>query len=143
MMVRSATISDFPALYELAGLLHEKQIDEVDLRQQVERILAEKNRTILVAEDENGVVVGALVLNLVYKLSKNECRLDEVIVSEAARGKGVGKALLAAADAWAWQYGADTIEFTSRPTREAANALYQSTGYELRQTNVYAKKRGS
>ena len=33
--------------------------------------------------------------------------------------------------------GLDFVELTSRPEREAANGLYQSLGFELRQTNVY------
>jgi ribosomal protein S18 acetylase RimI-like enzyme len=33
--------------------------------------------------------------------------------------------------------GATTVDLTSRPSREAANRLYQRVGFERRETNVY------
>ena len=33
--------------------------------------------------------------------------------------------------------GLDFVELTSRPSREAANGLYQSIGFRRRETNVY------
>ena len=33
--------------------------------------------------------------------------------------------------------GAKAVDLTSRPSREAANQLYQSIGFEIRKTNVY------
>ena len=33
--------------------------------------------------------------------------------------------------------GAKTVDLTSRPSREAANRLYQRIGFEPRETNVY------
>ncbi|MFM8266127.1 MAG: GNAT family N-acetyltransferase, partial [Acidimicrobiia bacterium] len=33
--------------------------------------------------------------------------------------------------------GATTVELTSRPSREAANRLYQRIGFVRRDTNVY------
>jgi ribosomal protein S18 acetylase RimI-like enzyme len=30
-----------------------------------------------------------------------------------------------------------TVDLTSRPSREAANRLYQRLGFQLRETNVY------
>ena len=36
--------------------------------------------------------------------------------------------------------GATTVDLTSRPSREAANRLYQRVGFEKRETNVYRYK---
>jgi ribosomal protein S18 acetylase RimI-like enzyme len=33
--------------------------------------------------------------------------------------------------------GAKTVDLTSRPSREAANRLYQRCGFEKRETNIY------
>jgi len=60
-----------------------------------------------------------------------------VVVDEAARGKGLGKALTLAALDQARKLGAKTVDLTSRPSREAANKLYQSVGFELRHSNLY------
>ena len=60
-----------------------------------------------------------------------------MVVDEAARGSGVGAALNQAALDHARALGAKTVDLTSRPSREAANRLYQRLGFEPRETNVY------
>lgn len=66
--------------------------------------------------------------------------IEDVVVDSAARGQGAGAALVAAAVDIAKKRGAKTVDLTSRPSREAANRLYQRAGFELRETNVYRIK---
>lgn len=57
-------------------------------------------------------------------------------MDDAARGHGVGEAL----NQTALQFrdkGCKTVDLTSRPSREAANRLYQRLGFQARETNVY------
>ena len=63
--------------------------------------------------------------------------IEDVVVDEAARGRGVGEALTLAALERARSAGARTVDLTSRPSREAANRLYQRIGFTERETNVY------
>ena len=63
--------------------------------------------------------------------------VEDVVVDEAARGQGAGFALVEAAVEHAKNVGARTVDLTSRPSREAANRLYQRVGFQLRETNVY------
>jgi ribosomal protein S18 acetylase RimI-like enzyme len=49
----------------------------------------------------------------------------------------VGAALVREAVRVATARGARTVELTSRPSREAANRLYESLGFARRETNVY------
>ncbi|WP_022867396.1 GNAT family N-acetyltransferase [Schaalia vaccimaxillae] len=63
--------------------------------------------------------------------------IEDVVVDEAARGQGAGADLVHAAMERAKAVGSRTVDLTSRPTREAANRLYQRIGFELRETNVY------
>ena len=63
--------------------------------------------------------------------------IEDVVVDEAARGQGAGFALVEAAVEHAKKVGARTVDLTSRPSREAANRLYQRAGFQLRETNVY------
>ena len=63
--------------------------------------------------------------------------VEDVVVDDGARGKGVGKSLMRHAMEQAKKLGAKAVDLTSRPSREAANKLYQSLGFETRQTNVY------
>ena len=64
-------------------------------------------------------------------------RVEDVIVDQSCRGKGLGEALTRAAIDCAGEMGAKTVDLTSRPSREAANRLYQRVGFHLRQTNTY------
>lgn len=63
--------------------------------------------------------------------------IEDVVVDEQSRGLGVGVALTEAAVDEARRRGARSIDLTSRPTRVAANSLYQKMGFVQRETNVY------
>ena len=63
--------------------------------------------------------------------------VEDVVVDEKARGKGVGKALSEYALKEALLMGVMTVDLTSRPDRVAANQLYQRVGFTKRETNVY------
>jgi ribosomal protein S18 acetylase RimI-like enzyme len=65
--------------------------------------------------------------------------IEDVVVDESARGRGVAAALVQAALDDATARGASTVELTSRPDREAANRLYVRLGFETRATNVYRR----
>ena len=63
--------------------------------------------------------------------------IEDVVVDTSVRGQGLGKQLVEKALEEAKSAGTATVHLTSRPAREAANALYRSLGFELRETNVY------
>ena len=89
---------------------------------------------------DDGVIVGLLTLATFRIPTGLQARIEDVVVDEAARGKGVGAALTHAAIERARSLGAKSIGLTSRPSREAANRLYQRMGFERRDTNVYRMK---
>jgi ribosomal protein S18 acetylase RimI-like enzyme len=101
-------------------------------------IVASPATTLFVARDgESGPIVGTLTLALFRIPSGIRAWIEDVVVAEEARGQGCGEALTRAAIDAAAGAGARTVELTSRPSREAANRLYQRIGFELRETNVY------
>ena len=57
-------------------------------------------------------------------------RLTAVVVSGEARGLGIGRRLIAAAEAWTRQRGARVMMLTSHNRREAAHAFYRHLGYD-------------
>jgi ribosomal protein S18 acetylase RimI-like enzyme len=63
--------------------------------------------------------------------------VEDVIVDQAVNGQGIGRRLTEAMLARAEELGCRTVDLTSRPSREAANALYRKVGFEPRETNVY------
>lgn len=63
--------------------------------------------------------------------------IEDVVVDSAFRGKGLGKLLVNNIIDVVNKQGNTTLMLTSRPSRIEANHLYQSLGFEKRQTNVY------
>lgn len=85
----------------------------------------------------DGVIAGSLTLVTFRIPTGVRAWIEDVVVDESARGHGVGEALNQAALAEAKRRGAVTVDLTSRPSREAANRLYQRLGFVQRDTNVY------
>ena len=87
--------------------------------------------------DGNNPILGMLSLATFEIPTGVRAWVEDVVVDEAARGQGAGQSLVVAAIEHAKKVGARTVDLTSRPTREAANRLYQRAGFQLRETNVY------
>lgn len=105
----------------------------------LDRIVGSDASILLVAED-GGQIVGSLTLVIFAIPTGLRAWIEDVVVDDAARGKGVGGALNRHALDLAAERGATTVDLTSRPSREAANRLYQQLGFEQRETNVYRYK---
>ena len=107
--------------------------DEHELRE----IIDTPGTVVLVARDGDGTVLGSLTLVTFRIPTGMRAWIEDVVVDDAARGRGVGDALNRAALDAARDRGCRTVDLTSRPSREAANRLYQRLGFEARDTNVY------
>jgi ribosomal protein S18 acetylase RimI-like enzyme len=84
-----------------------------------------------------GEIVGTLTLVVFPIPTGTRAWIEDVVVDGAARGHGVGAALTRAAIRLARGDGARTLDLTSRPTREAANRLYERLGFHLRESQLY------
>lgn len=116
-----------PQLSGSANLLNEAELLE---------ILHTETTHLLVARHD-GKLCGMLTL-AVFRIPTCICGLiEDVVVDETSRGHGLGKKLLEAAIELARAEGAQQLDLTSRPFRDAANRLYQNLGFEKRDTNVY------
>ncbi len=95
--------------------------------------------TLFVARENShgGEILGTLTLTVFRVPTGVRAWIEDVVVDEVARGRGIGTALTRAALARAAALGAGTVYLTSRPVREAANRLYRRLGFEQRETNVY------
>lgn len=94
---------------------------------------------VAVDTDRNGAdaIVGSMTL-VVFRIPTGiRAWIEDVVVDAEARGAGVGAALNLRALEVAAERGARTVDLTSRPSREAANRLYQRLGFKARATNVY------
>ncbi len=104
--------------------------------QELERIVRSDATRLLVAKLD-GAIVGSLTLALFPLPTGVRAWIEDVVVDEGARGQGIGAALNQEALKLAQDQGARTVDLTSRPSREAANRLYQRLGFKQRETNVY------
>lgn len=85
-------------------------------------------------------IVGAATLVLFRIPTGLRARIEDVVVDERMRRKGIGEALTRAALERARLAGAPWVDLTSNPARQAANRLYQRMGFEPRTTNLYRYK---
>ena len=92
---------------------------------------------LLLARDDDGTILGSLTLVVFPIPTAVRAWIEDVVVDGAARGMGVGAVLNTYALELSRSLGAATVDLTSRPSREAANRLYQRLGFEPRETNVY------
>jgi ribosomal protein S18 acetylase RimI-like enzyme len=99
-------------------------------------LLESSATTVLLARD-NDAVIGTLTLALIPLPTGLRAWIEDVVVTEAARGRGAGEALVREAIRLASEAGARTVDLTSRPTRAEANRLYERVGFRPRETNVY------
>lgn len=108
-------------------------------KSELAEIVASPATILLIARDPDraGEIVGTLTLALFRIPTGLRAWIEDVVVDASARGKGVGEALNAEALRRAAAIGATTVDLTSRPSREAANRLYQRIGFVRRDTNVY------
>lgn len=102
-------------------------------------VVATPGNLVLVARARGGegAIVGSLTLVTFRIPTGMRAWIEDVVVDGEARGRGVAHALNRAALAAARERGCKTVDLTSRPSREAANRLYQRLGFEARETNVW------
>ena len=137
MKIEELTDFSITALDAINGLLPQLSssvfaLEESDLR----NIVDSESTKLFLAIDEDGVF-GMLSLVLFRIPTGRKAWVEDVVVDENARGRGVGQLLTEHAIQVAREHGAHSVDLTSRPSREAANALYQRVGFEQRETNVY------
>jgi GNAT superfamily N-acetyltransferase len=122
-MIRAATPDDAPAIAALLGELG-YPADAGAIRER----LPATDVVLLSGHD------GLIALHRVPRLAEGGCfvRVTALVVAASARGLGVGRRLLAAAEEQARAWDAAMIEVSSgrRPERDAAHRLYTAAGYE-------------
>lgn len=99
-------------------------------------VVGNPNSALFVARLD-GAIVGSLTLVFYAIPTGLKAWIEDVVVDDAARGRGVGESLNRAAIDEARRRGAKDVNLTSRPSREAANRLYRRIGFDQRDTNFY------
>ena len=105
--------------------------------ERLQRIVQSPTTHLLAATTEDGAIAG--VLTLVFFDIPTYCKawIEDVITDSEHRGQGIGRALVERAIEMAKAKGADSVNLTSRPSREVARALYRKVGFEEVPTTVF------
>lgn len=98
--------------------------------------IVDHDATELLVVREHGRIIGAATLVTFPLPSGLRGHVEDVVVGEAQRGKGVARALLLRMIEIATERGLRTLDLTSRPSRDSALRLYESVGFVRRETNV-------
>ena len=103
----------------------------------LEEMVTAPGTFVLIARGDDRRILGSLTLVIFRIPTGMRAWIEDVVVDESARGQGAGEALNQFALDVARREGCKTVDLTSRPSREAANRLYQRIGFVPRDTNVY------
>ena len=88
------------------------------------------------AVDDRGRIVGTATLCVSHSPTGRKGGIEDVVVSSACRGQGLGRRLMEHLIDFARTLAPIDLHLTSRPAREAANKLYQALGFQQYHTNV-------
>ena len=100
-------------------------------------VIADPATTLLVASEDGVIVAAAAVIVYTTPVWMKKARIEDVVVDQGARGRGIGEALVKECLNVARQQGARVVELQSARRREVANRLYPRLGFERRESNVY------
>jgi len=130
--LRQARGPDAPDIAELLRQLG-YPADPEAIPRRLGRMAAEPDQAVLVAaEGERVVGLATVIVRHVITDDAPFARLAALVVAEDRRGRGIGRALAAAAEDIAVAAGCSVIEVTSGDHRPGAHAFYRSLGYEER-----------
>ena len=123
-------------LVDLDALMHELSATSFCNEELLKNALNDANVHVYVIRDgEYIVATGTLCIK--HTLEFTSADIESVVVSTKCRGLGYGKELVTAMVEAAKKMNAHHIQLTSRPSRVAANRLYQELGFERYETNCY------
>jgi ribosomal protein S18 acetylase RimI-like enzyme len=112
-----------------------QQFTEEDFK----KLLASENSHLFFLFDDD-IIAGMATAGIYRSPTGAKAWIEDVVIDEAHREKGLGRMLTQHVIDFVKSRQADFLMLTSNPSRIAANKLYQSMGFERRETNVYRMK---
>lgn len=141
-VIREAGPSDAAGIAALSGQLGYPAAED-EIRGRLESILTGNDGLVLVAEID-GAAAGWMHVSGARTVEQVACaEVRGLVVDEAMRGRGVGRALMAAAERWARDEGYALVRVRSNVIRDGAHRFYRRLGYdETKRQAVFAKRVG-
>jgi GNAT superfamily N-acetyltransferase len=138
--IRPATGADALAISQLVTELGYRAISAF-AKERIEVLTGSSVDLLVVAVDSSGRVVGWLQAHSALVLESGlRVEILGMVVAGSARRRGVGRALVAHAEAWARSLSAESIVVRSNEQRVESHLFYPSLGYAATKTQrVYRK----
>jgi GNAT superfamily N-acetyltransferase len=133
--IRPARSSDLPILVRLLGELFSIEADFAPnaeaQRVGLALLLADPRRGIVLVAERATSVVGMVTGQLVVSTAEGglSVLVEDMVVEAEHRGHGVGRALLAAVEAWAAERGATRLQLLADRENAPALAFYGRAGW--------------
>jgi len=126
---------------DLLGLMKELN-DKLTVTPEMQRrAVGAPGTRIFIAENEDKRIVGCATLCVFESPTGRKASVEDVVVSSAYRGQGIGRTLMQRIIDFAGsKLSPIDLHLTSNPTRKEANELYQALGFVKRETNAYELK---
>ena len=127
----------YEAVYNLVPQLGAHK--SIPTRKELTALVDSESSTLWVVRypDQSGVIAGMLTIAIYHAPTGLRSIVEDVVVDQNLRRHGIAETLLRSAIEFAREAGANGVALTSNPQRKAANLLYQSLGFERRETNSY------
>lgn len=140
IVISELLVNSSNALWAIRRLLSQLTSSPVDLTLEgLEAIVASSSSHLFLAKCGDDIV-GMLTLGEYLAPTGRKMWIEDVVVDEAVRGRSVGRCLVEYATEYAARSGGGALMLTSRPSRVAANNLYRSCGFGIKETNMYKKE---
>jgi ribosomal protein S18 acetylase RimI-like enzyme len=110
---------------------------ELPTKEYLERVLTSENIHFFTGTLDDNRIIAMLTIGTYNTPSGTKVWIEDVVVDESQRGKGLGEELMLFAIDYSKSLGAGSVSLTSRPSRIAANKLYKKLGFVQYETNVY------
>ncbi len=123
-------------LTDLTGLMKELSERVTMTEEALLHVLKDDNCRLFALMDE-GSVMGCATLCVFHSPTGRNASVEDVVVSSRCRGRHWGRALMVRVLEEAQMFAPIEVQLTSKPKRVAANALYQSLGFQRKETNCY------
>ena len=134
-IVELNTLTD-TQVQEVIGLMGELD-PAITVTPEMVRRTVEAPRTHFIAVTAEEHIIGCASLCVFDSPTGRKASIEDVVVSSAFRGQHIGKRLMEHVIDYAKTLAPINLQLTSRPERLAANKLYQSLGFQKRETNAY------
>lgn len=125
-------------LHDIDTLMHALSANPHFDESTLQAVITTPDSHLYVLEKE-GHLIGCATLCLFCSPTGRKASIEDVVILPTHQGHGLGRQLMEHLIHEAERHAPITLQLTSRPSRQAARALYKSLGFEPKETGFFKK----